>query len=460
MTVDWSTAERWLMGSASTDSLANKHINTLCDSIGIRWGGSQGERHAAEYIRSQFESFGLRSTSIENFQVNSWKATSADILISDETDRTIDARASLFCPSINVTAPLIDVGFGMPHEVKALNQSLEGTVALMSSGYEPFTLPESLTLRLERLSRLGVVGCITPHATGGRHTAHGHASDWRDHNPNDVPLPLIHTSREDGALLMRRAAAGASVTVHVDSKQLKETSSNVIGDLTGKNWPDEWIILGAHHDTTVDSPGANDNASGCTVVLETARLLARLQQEYNISPGRSIRFATFGSEEQGLQGSTAFVKKHYGNDPIPRLMINLDELATGAMKGVALQFPELRPLIQRELNAMNEGLTCHVMSQMDSSGDMFPFALRGIQSGMLWRWRFVGRHPDAGFGHSSSDTLDKVRTRELKEYAGLLARLLLRVSHTTPDQWPEKSLDIDEIAARTANERGSAARTM
>ena len=460
MTVDWSTAERWLMGSASTDSLANEHINTLCDSIGIRWGGSEGERHAAEYIRSQFEAFGLRSASIENFQVNSWKATSANILISDETGRTIDARASLFCPSINVTARLVDVGFGMPHEIKSLNQNLEGTVALMASGYEPFTFPESLTLRLERLSKLGVLACITPHPTGGRHTAHGHASDWRDHNPNDVPLPLIHTSREDGALLIRRATAGASVTVHVDSKQIKKTSSNVIGDLKGKNWPDEWIILGAHHDTTVDSPGANDNASGCTVVLETARLLARLEQEYNISPGRSIRFATFGSEEQGLQGSTAFVKKHYGNDPIPRLMINLDELATGAMKGVALQFPQLRPLIQRELDAMNEGLTCHVMSQMDSSGDMFPFALRGIQSGMLWRWRFVGRHPDASFGHSSSDTLDKVRTRELKEYAGLLARLLLRVSHTTPNQWPEKSLDIHEIAARTASERGSAARTM
>ena len=460
MTVDWSTAERWLMGSASTDSLANEHINTLCDSIGIRWGGSEGERRATEYIRSQFEAFGLGSASIENFPVNSWKATSADILISDETGRTIDARASLFCPSINVTARLVDVGFGMPHEIKSLNQSLEGTVALMSSGYEPFTFPESLTLRLERLSKLGVLACITPHPTGGRHTAHGHASDWRDHNPNDVPLPLIHTSREDGALLIRRATAGASVTVHVDSEQLKKTSSNVIGDLKGKNWPDEWIILGAHHDTTVDSPGANDNASGCTVVLETARLLARLEEEYNISPGRAIRFATFGSEEQGLQGSTAFVKKHYGNDPIPRLMINLDELATGAMKGVALQFPQLRPLIQQELDAMNEGLTCHVMSQMDSSGDMFPFALRGIQSGMLWRWRFVGRHPDASFGHSSSDTLDKVRTRELKEYAGLLARLLLRVSHTTPDQWPEKSLDIDEIATRTANERGSAARTM
>ena len=160
----------------------------------------------------------------------------------------------------------------MPHEIKSLNQSLEGTVALMASGYEPFTFPESLTLRLERLSKLGVLACITPHPTGGRHTAHGHASDWRDHNPNDVPLPLIHTSREDGALLIRRANAGASVTVHVDSKQLKKTSSNVIGDLKGKSWPDEWIILGAHHDTTVDSPGANDNASGCTVAVSYTHL--------------------------------------------------------------------------------------------------------------------------------------------------------------------------------------------
>ena len=91
MTVDWSRAERWLMGSASTDSLANKHINTLCDSIGIRWGGSLGERRAAEYIQSQFKSCGLTSTSIESFQVNTWEAMSTDILLSQETNRTIDA---------------------------------------------------------------------------------------------------------------------------------------------------------------------------------------------------------------------------------------------------------------------------------------------------------------------------------------------------------------------------------
>ena len=73
---------------------------------------------------------------------------------------------------------------------------------------------------------------------------------------------------------------------------------------------------------------------------------------------------------------------------------------------------------------------------------------------------FVGRHPDTGFGHSSSDTPDKVRIRELKEYAGLLARLLLRLSHTEPSAWPENRLDTAVIQKRLNAERGSVLRTM
>ena len=154
------------------------------------------------------------------------------------------------------------------------------------------------------------------------------------------------------------------------------------------------------------------------------------------------------------------MRRHYGDDPRPRLMINLDELGTGTMKGVALQFPELRPLVQRVLDEMGEGLKCHVMAQMDASGDMFPFARAGIHSAMLWRWRFVGRHPDTAFGHSSSDTPDKIRVRELKEYAGLLARVLLRLSHVPPSDWPEAQLDLAAIEKRIADERGSVVRTM
>jgi hypothetical protein len=459
MTIDWPSVERSLMGGAWVDSQATEHINMLCDSIGVRWAGTEGERKAAEYVQARFEAYGLENPTIEEFDLKTWESSFSSISIVGEGDRSIDVRPSLFCPSISVESPLIDVGFGMPHEIEPLKDDLSGSIVLISSGLEPFSVPEALSASLERIAEMGAVAAITPHPSGGRHTNHGFAGDKLDEDYNIVPMPLVHTSREDGALLARRAAIGVKIRMQVDSHPVTATSRNVFADISGTRWPDESLILGAHHDSTVDSPGANDNGSGTTVLLETARLLAKANREQGVSPGRTIRFVTFGAEEQGKQGSRAYVDRHYGPDAKPRMMINLDELAAGPMKGVALQFPELRPLVQKSLDAMREGLKCHVMAQLDASGDMYPFARKGIQSSMLWRWRFADRHPDVAFGHSSSDTIDKVRIRELKEYAGLLSRLLLRLSHVQPGEWPQNSLDVDEIEKRIKRLRGSVFRT-
>ncbi len=85
--------------------------------------------------------------------------------------------------------------------------------------------------------------------------------------------------------------------------------NNVIGQWTGTHHPDEWIIVGGHYDSrnsnsqsTVDTPGAEDNASGCAGVIELARVLVRF------SPERSILFMCYAGEEQGLYGSYAHVQ--------------------------------------------------------------------------------------------------------------------------------------------------------
>ena len=239
MVVEWLSAERWLMGSASVDSLTSKHINTLCDTIGVRWGGSANERRAAEYIRGQFDEFGLEAAVIEDFDVDTWESTASSITIQGEDDRGIDVRPSLFCPSVDVTAPLIDVGFGMPHELEPLLSKLEGAVVLIAGAYEPFSPPETLTFRLEHLATLGVAAAITPYAAGGHRTAHAHLGDWRDDDPHILAMPIVHTSREDGALLGRRAANGATVTVLVESTRFPKPSSNVVGEIRGDVWPDE-----------------------------------------------------------------------------------------------------------------------------------------------------------------------------------------------------------------------------
>lgn len=457
--MDWPLVDRWLMGEAWVGSRIAEHLEVLCDDIGVRWAGTAQEQRAADYVKSQFESLPLGEAAVEPFDLTTVDCRAASLRVVGDNDWRADVRPCLFCPSVDVEAALLCVGHGMPHELDALGGRLSGRIALIQSEFEPFSEPRHLTLRLHDLAKRGAIAAITASPRKGRRLQHVSANDWRDGDPTSVPLPLVQTSVEDAHRLQRQADEERTIAIQVVSETKQATSWNVVADLAGEV-SDESIVLGAHHDTTPDSFGANDNGAGVAVLIETARLLGGVADQMGMKPGRTIRFVSFGAEEQGLQGSTAFVERHYGPETPPRFMLALDELCTGNMKGVVLQFPELRNVVQEQLDSMNEGLKCHVLSQLDASGDMFPFARRGIPSSFLWRWRFVGRHEDTAFGHSSSDTLDKVRVRELKECAGLLARLLLRLSHVQEANWPENRLDVTEIARRIERERGAVFRTM
>lgn len=455
-TPDWNVIDRWLMGEASVGSQIAESIGILCNDIGVRWAGSEQEHTAARFVAATFEKMLLQDVVVEEFPLQTCDCHAASLRFEDWR---LDARPCLFCPSLDIEAPLVDVGFGMAHELEPLRQCLSGSVALIRSEYEPFTEPRLLTLRLRDLAALGVLAAVTGSPHGGRRMSHVSASDWRD-DPAKIPLPLIQTSAEDAVRLRTKAMQGKRIAVTVNAELRTARSWNVVADLSGADVSDGGLIFGAHHDTTPDSFGANDNGAGVAVMLETARLLSGLRKNLNVYPGRTIRFVSFGAEEQGLQGSTAFVDRHYGPEPKPRFMLALDELGTGNMKGVVLQFPELRNLMKQQLDLLNEGLQCHVLSQMDASGDMFPFARQGIPSSFLWRWRFVGRHPETVYGHSNADTPEKLRIRELKEYAGFLARFLLRLAHVPAADWPENRLDVTQIAQRIEVERGAVFRTM
>ena len=456
----WSRIDSWLMGEAWVGSQIADHLSFLCDELGVRWAGSENERRAADYIASQLVGDRMDPPRLEPFSLDTSTCQSATLQLVGEPDWVIDVRPGLFCESIQCTAPLCDAGYGMPHEIKDRGAALAGAVALLDAGLEPFSDPLPISRRLRDLSEAGARAVVTTAPQPGRLLQHTSGADWREGDLTNAALPLLQTSREDGARLRRCAGSDARIAIDVQTRRFQTNSWNVAGGITGERMSSECLLLSAHHDTTPDSPGANDNAAGVAVLLETARLLTGVGPTLGVRPQRSIQLVSFGAEEQGLQGSSAFVDQHYGPDPLPQLMVNLDELATGPMKGVVLQFPELRPLVQRQLDTIDEGLRCHVLSQLDASGDMFPFARRGIPASFLWRWRFVGRHAEVRFGHSSSDTLDKIRLRELKEYAGLLARLLLRLAQLPADQWPENRLEPTQIAQRIDAETDTVFRTM
>lgn len=88
---------------------------------------------------------------------------------------------------------------------------------------------------------------------------------------------------------------------------------NVVAELRGSDRADEVVMLGAHFDTWHSSPNASDNTSGVAVMLEAMRILKAV----GATPRRTIRIALWSGQEQGLWGSHAYVREHFGdpNDP-------------------------------------------------------------------------------------------------------------------------------------------------
>jgi hypothetical protein len=455
---DWPAIDRWLMGEAWTGSRARDHAVHLCDTIGPRWSGSDAEWEAIHFIRDQLTGAGLDDVQVEEFGLDTWNWSKAEARLQPG-DLSLQILPFIRCPSFAVEARVVDVGFGTPRAVEEKRSQLVGSVAVMSMAYEPFTTPEPHAYRLHRLALAGAVAAVVVDAKNGGRMEYHSSHDSRDPDLPQMPLPAVATSREHGDLLRRSAT---SVTLEVEALFSADArTANVSACLRGTCWPDEHLLLGGHHDTVICAPGGNDNASGTIAVLETARVLAALRRDTGQSPGRAIRFVTFSAEEQGFRGSFDYVKRHYGDygtGPRPHLAINLDELSAGHMKGLVLGFPHLRGLVQRQFDDMKDGLQCHIMSQIDGSSDHFPFLLRGIDAGHLWRWRFRGRHPDSDYHHEAADTSDKLNVRELKEYAGQLARLLLRLSWLPPEEWPENTITPQQVQQRLSAERGSVVR--
>src|SRR5262249_27521189 len=197
----------------------------------------------------------------------------------------------------------------MPHELDPVRDRLRGAVAVMNVGLEPFSTPRTMADRILDLAGAGCAAVIAVDGRSGGRIEYVHATDKRRaERVGQVlphPVPTVQAHKEGGIALPRAPRAGGRGRLHVERASLSPPCHNTVADLRGSRWPDETLIISAHHDTYPSSPGAVDNGSGCVVVLDVARTLATLERELGLTPSRTIRFCTFSGEEQNFQGSAA-----------------------------------------------------------------------------------------------------------------------------------------------------------
>jgi len=182
------------------------------------------------------------------------------------------------------------------------------------------------------------------------------AQQHRAYDPNKTVATVILRNDEYGRI-ERLLADGEDVKLefNIVNKIYPEgkTSYNVIGEIPGTDKADEVVMLGGHLDSWHSGTGATDNAIGSTIMIEAVRLM----QSLGLKPRRTVRVALWSGEEEGLLGSLAYVKQHFGSaeDPKPEFAkldcyFNVDT-GTGRLLGAGVFGPPeaaavLRPVLK------------------------------------------------------------------------------------------------------------------
>jgi hypothetical protein len=211
-----------------------------------------------------------------------------------------------------------------------------------------------------------------------------------------------------------------------------EKACNVIGEIPGTDLKDDVVMIGAHFDSWQASPNASDNASGCAVVLEAARILKAI----GAVPRRTIRIALWSGEEQDLFGSTEYVRKHFGSPKDPanpptkeyekfQVYFNQD-YGAGQYRGIYLQGNEyVRRIFQAWMEPFRDfGMTALSIKSVGST-DHVPFDKAGLPAFQFIQDRIAGTA-----GHTNLDFLDTLSPEDLMKNAVVMAAFAYEAAMT------------------------------
>ncbi len=258
--------------------------------------------------------------------------------------------------------------------------------------------------------------------------------------PPNVRLTPEHYSRI-ARLIEKKVPLSLLLDLQVKASVENVEAANVVAEIPGTTRGDEVIMLGAHFDSWIGGTGATDNGVGSAVVLEVMRILKAL----DLKMARTVRLGLWSGEEQGLLGSKAYVKEHFG-DPVTLQIkpdqakvsgyFNLDN-GSGKIRGVYLQGNDAaRPLFEAWLTPFrDQGVT--TISIRDTGGtDHQSFDAVGIPG-----FQFIqdGLEYGSRTHHSNMDVYDHTQPGDLMQAAAVMATVVYNAA-TRAAMVPRKPL--------------------
>jgi len=406
-----------LQARAADSPRAYDLVASLTTEVGPRLAGSSGDRAAVAWALTKLRELGFQNVRAESVEVPHWERGQLVAEIVEPFPQKMAAVSlggSIGTPADGITAPVVAVGdldelaLLKPSQVRNhivyINNRM--TRERDGSGYGPAVRKRG-NGAIEA-AKLGAVGVVI-RSVGTDNNRLGHTGAMR-YAEGVKRIPAIALSNPDADILDRQLAAGRKVVFRMNSSARylpNAMSANVVGEIPGREKPEEIVLLAAHLDSWDVGTGAHDDGAGVAIVTAAAKLIGELRQP----PQRTIRVVLYANEEFGLSGAKTYALEHAKELDKHVLAMEAD-FGAGRVWNFSSKVPEDRlpqiAAIQQLLEPM--GIEW-VGNNAYGGADIGPIRALGVpvvqpgQDGSL----YFDLH------HTDNDTLDKIDPVQLNQ---------------------------------------------
>ncbi len=413
-----------IAGEGMLDSHAFQYLTELSDDVGPRVTGSAQAQKAVEWGLAKMRAMGLENVHAEKWQL--WRGwtrgtAQAELLTPIRRPLHVDAMGwTGSTPAGGVDGDVVTMNFFDPDAERKDMSRFAGKVVLVVMRGEPkkgfMELFAQFADFLRAASKVGVIGVIGGQgggASAGMNLTHTGILGF----DADFAIPVVSMTAEDQGQLERYIARGLTPRVHFNVQNSFTNgpvgSANVVGEIRGRENPEQVLVVGGHLDSWDLSEGSTDNGMGSSCTLGAADAILRS----GMKPRRTLRFVLFTGEEQGIDGSFAYVRQHQAELPNHLGGLILDN-GQGPVRAFQLGGrDDLVESFKPFVASLADIREVKVDDRVEDGTDTLPFSMAGLPG--------INKDQDSPeykyTHHSAADALEAVKPEVLAQDTTLMA---------------------------------------
>jgi carboxypeptidase Q len=405
-----------LIGEAMGSTFAWQRLAVLTDTIGNRLSGSAALEHAIQWAVEEMKRDGLENVHTERVMVPKW------VRGTESAEMVEPARHPIVMLGLGDSVGTSQEG--VQAEVVTFHsfEELDTKASLVRGKIVFFNVPftaygETVRFRSggpSRAARYGAVAMLI-RAVGpeGLRTPHTGALQY---SPDAPKIPAAAITAEDADRIQRMTDRGSRVVVRLKMEAHFEPdaeSANVIGELRGRERPEEIVVVSGHLDSWDVGAGASDDGGGCIVTWEALRIMKKL----NLRPRRTVRVVLWTNEENGGRGGLAYRDQHRAELPRHVMMLESDG---GVFRPLGFGFTgnETARQTVKTIASLLSGIAADQINAGGGGADIGPSVTEGRIPAMSLD---VDGSKYFLIHHTPADTIDKIDAVEMAKCAAAVA---------------------------------------